>query len=66
MKGTGMDHEQRVLEVLHLSQGELSGQQFSDLLAVMLEAAVVFALDSSEIGCTNIIQHTIDTGDHPL
>ena len=66
MKGMGMDCEQQVLEADSLSQGELTGQVFCDLQAVMLEAADVFALDSSELGCTNLVQHTIDTRDHPL
>jgi len=26
----------------------------------------VIALDDSELGCTDIVHHAMDTGDHPL
>ena len=31
----------------------------------MLNSVDVFALDDSELGRTSLVQHTIDTGDHP-
>ena len=59
-------HKQSVLQALSLSQGELTNQEFIDLKTLMLQSADVFALDSSELGHTDLVQHTIDTGEHPL
>ena len=35
------------------------------LRKLLEEYSDVFALDDSELGCTNLVQHVIDTGDHP-
>lgn len=56
---------QQLLEALHLNQGDLSEQQFLELQSALLEACDVFAMDSSELGHTSLVQHSIDTGDHP-
>ena len=48
-----------------MERGDLTTKQFSDLKAIMLEASDVFALDNSELGCTSLVKHTIDTGDNP-
>ena len=57
--------KQDLLKALELNQSSLTSQQLHDLKAVMLEASDVFALDNSELGCTSLVKHTIDTGDHP-
>ena len=36
-------------------------QQFDDLLT---EYSNVFSVDDDGLGCTNIVEHKIDTGDH--
>ena len=48
---------------LKLNQGDLMNKQLNSLKTVMLGALDVFALDNSELGCTNLVKHTIDTGD---
>ncbi len=35
------------------------------LRKLLEEYSDVFSLDDSELGCTNLVQHVIDTGDHP-
>ena len=35
------------------------------LMALVLEFANLFALDSSELGCTSTVTHKIETGEHP-
>ena len=59
------EHKKHILDALSLKQGGLTDQEFSDLKRVMLQSADVFALDSSELGHTDLVQHTIDTGEHP-
>ena len=56
------EHKHKLLEALKLERGDLTTKQFSDLKAIMLD---VFALDISELGCTGLVKHTIDTGDNP-
>jgi hypothetical protein len=34
------------------------------LKALITEFSDVFALDNSEVGCTDVVKHSIDTGDH--
>ena len=36
-----------------------------ELRNLVIEYNDVFAKDPSELGCTNVVQHTIDTGTHP-
>ena len=31
---------------------------------LMKRSTDVFALDNSELGCTNVVSHKVDTGDH--
>jgi len=56
--------QERLMEQLTLSQDHLSdveNQQLKDLVA---EYSDVFALDSSELGTTDIVTHVINTGEH--
>ena len=48
------------LNIDHFSPNEQ--QQLRELNVIY---AGVFALDSIELGTTNVVQHTIDTGDSP-
>ena len=59
------NHKQDFLEALKLNQGDFTSKQFGDIKAVMLGASDVFALDNSKLGCTSLVQHSIDTGDNP-
>ena len=36
----------------------------TELKGLLKESTDVFALNDSELGCTNTVQHSIDTGDH--
>ena len=63
--GPVVNRNQQLLEALHLNQGALSEPQFQELQSALLRASDVFAMDSSELGHTSLVQHSIDTGDHP-
>ena len=57
------ERNQMLLGALKLNQGDLTNKQFNSLKTLMLGASDVFALDNSELDCTNLVQYTIDTGD---
>ena len=48
----------------HLTADHLTVDQKQKLEELIVSYADVFALDSSELGTTDIITHNIDTGDH--
>lgn len=54
----------KLLEVLQLPLDRLSSEEGKQLTAVICEFADVFAYDDTELGCTDILRHTIDTGEH--
>jgi len=56
---------QRLLDALGLPFAKLSESQSQELVALVREYSDVFALDDSELGCTDLVKHSIDTGDHP-
>ena len=64
-KGGTDERSERLLTALDLEQGDLTEQQFQELKTVIVQNADVFALKDSELGCTNVVQHEIYTGDHP-
>ena len=53
------------MDALGIAAAELSGEQREQLTELVTEFSDVFALDDSELGCTNLVQHFIDTGDSP-
>ena len=53
---------QRLLELLHLVSSVLSTQELQDFL---IQHEDVFALNSSELGNTDLVTHSVDTGDQP-
>ena len=55
---------QELSKVLNLPLDMLSSGEASQLNALISEFSDVFALDESELGCTSILQHRIDTADH--
>ena len=59
-----IDRSTRLLDHLQLSEAKLSEDELSDLQQLLMENADVFALDPSELGSTDLVTHTIDTGDH--
>ena len=56
---------QRLLEMLHLESSVLSAQEVEHLQEFLIQYDDVFALDSSELGSTELVTHSIETGDHP-
>ena len=54
---------QRLLKVLDMPVDKLNPVELEKLKEVLAESTDVFALDDSELGCTSLVQHSIDTGD---
>ena len=55
----------RLFDTLKLTQGPLTPEQFSRLKQLIMDNADLFALDDSELGHTDLVQHHVDTGDNP-
>ena len=55
---------EQVLQALGAPSSKLSKSQKQQLTRVIRNYADVFALNDSELGCTNLVQHSIDTGDN--
>ena len=56
---------QSLLELLHLESSVLSIQELKCLQDFLIQHEDVFVLNSSELGSTDIVTHSIDTGDQP-
>ena len=54
----------RLLKILSLPESTLSAKEVFELESLLKESTDVFALDDSELGCTSLVCHSIDTGDH--
>ena len=50
---------------LKLDKGTLTDEQFRQLKELIGENSDLFALQDSELGHTSLVQHKVDTGDHP-
>ena len=50
---------------LNLPLDTLSPGEAAQLKALVSEFSDIFALSDSELGCTDVLQHHIDTGEHP-
>ena len=59
------EREQMILGALDRRESTLTESQTESLKALVLEYADIFTLDASELGSTGLVQHVIDTGDHP-
>ena len=57
--------DQEVDQILELSAPGVSGVALDRLRTLVREYRDVFALKNNELGCTDIVQHQIDTGDTP-
>ena len=55
---------QRLLNVLDLPD-KLNSVEAKKLKELMTKSTDIFALDESELGCTDVVYHKIDTGDKP-
>ena len=54
----------RLLGELQLPFDKLSTEEGEQLKATICEFSDVFALDDMELGCTDLVQHSIEIGNH--
>ena len=59
-----IDRFQKLVEVLGISPNKLSPDQMQELKSLLHDCSDVFALTDQELGCTGIVHHSIDTGEH--
>ena len=55
----------RLFNALTVDESNLTAEQFSLIKSLVVEYSDVFSLDVSELGSTNLVSHTINTGDSP-
>ena len=53
-------------EALTIHQSNLLSDQIASLVQLIEEYSDIFALDATELGCTNLVTHSIDTGNSHL
>ena len=58
-------HWPKLCEQLNLPEGDISPGELAQLEEMLHAAEDVFALDDTELGHTSLVQHGVDTGDHP-
>ena len=56
---------EKLLKTLKLEEAGLLQKQLQQLEELIKANADIFALDSSELGSTDLVTHDILTGDHP-
>jgi len=59
------ERAEKLMEALRLPVDRFSESEAEQLHDLICEFSDVFALDDFELRCTDIVQHIIDTGDHP-
>ena len=57
--------QQRLRAVLNLPVDGLTQTQKEQLAQFLLKSDDVFSLDDSDLGCTSLVCHSVDKGDHP-
>ena len=55
----------KIMESLIIHKSNLSSEQVTLLMNLVEEYSDIFALDATELGSTNLVTHSIDTGDSP-
>ena len=55
----------KLKEALTIYQLNLLSDQIASLVQLIEEYSDIFALDATELGCTNLVKHSIDTGNSP-
>ena len=58
------DRLERLMEVLSLPLKKLSPEEAKQLTDLISEFSDVFALDDTRLGCMQMVQHSINTGNH--
>ena len=56
---------EQLLKVLSLSESDVDPAQMAQLKKLLADNTDVFALNDAELGCTDLVQHVIETGSHP-
>ena len=56
---------EQLLAMLNFSKDELSLVEYEKVRKFLYSNMDVFALDDTELGCTRLVKHEIDTSDHP-
>ena len=59
------DRKTKLKAMLNLPGENLTPEQFQQLEKNLMNNADIFAIDKSELGYTTVVNHSIDTGDHP-
>ena len=58
------DRFERLVSLLEISANKLNRGQMWELRDMLHEYSDIFALTDQELGCTSIVRHSIDTGEH--
>ena len=66
VEGDDSQRYHQPLKALDLPESKISLSEMNELKSLLKESNDVFALTDSELGCTNIPRHTIDTSSHVL
>ena len=56
---------EKLYSLIALERGTLTEDQYQSLKIMIADNAEVFALDDTELGHTDLVQHRVDTGDSP-
>ena len=62
---TASDRLAEITKMLQLDSLRLKAEEKRQLVEVVEAFADVFAIHEGELGCTDVVRHTIDTGDYP-
>ena len=65
LKGELHHRTAKLLEQLQLDSEQLTPEEKTQLRTLLEGYADIFALEPSELGTSSVIQHSINTGDHP-
>ena len=55
---------EQLFSLLNLPSCSLTPEEVEKLKTLIADFSDVFALSDGELGCTDVLQHPIDTGDH--
>ena len=63
--GEGKGRKKELLQVLKVDESRLTNVELTQLRRLVEEYNDIFAMDDSELGETNVVHHSINTGEHP-
>ena len=56
---------EQIVDALSLPVSNVSNDQLTQLKSLVAEFPDIFAFSDVELSCTDLIKHSIDTGNHP-